>query len=163
MMRCSPHAPGFYSKHYACEPRSYNPPQRKMHIQFQQSCTFHPPPQNMARHTWASLSLTDFLSINPPQYEWIHHKQDWLTTASNISHFLLLLYIIKSYNDHQPIHLFSSDFGFFFFFFFLSADQGRAFLKQPRTSPPNRRKLIHLSFITWTLLNQSKPHNHLSL
>ena len=43
--------------------------------------------------------FTDFLSLNPPQYKWSHHKQDSLITTSKISHFLLQLRIKKSYKQ----------------------------------------------------------------
>ena len=63
------------------------------------SCTLlHLPLETRPGYTWTHLSVTSFLSLNPSQYESSHHKQDWLITASNIFHFLVQIYIVKSCN-----------------------------------------------------------------
>ena len=59
--------------------------------------TILPPSSKTSPEDTRSQSfITNFLSINPPQYESNHHKQDLLITTSKISHCLLQLQIIKS-------------------------------------------------------------------
>ena len=59
-----------------------------------------PIPKTRPGNTWTHPSVTNFLRLNPPQYESSHHKQDSLITTSKISHFLLQLQFMKSYNLH---------------------------------------------------------------
>ena len=88
----SPHFPAF-------EPPDYNPV-KKIHryMQFQWPRTLLPSPETCPRVTWTQSSITNFLSLNPPQYESNHHKQDLLITTSKISHCFHQLQITKPQN-----------------------------------------------------------------
>ena len=54
--------------------------------------------------TWTWSLITNFLNINPPQYESNHHKQDLLATTSKIPHCWLQLQIIKSQSFHINVN-----------------------------------------------------------
>ena len=47
-----------------------------------------PPPKARPGYKWTHLSVTNFLSLNPSQYESSHRKQDSLITASKVFSFL---------------------------------------------------------------------------
>ena len=66
-------------------------------MQFQQRPT-HPHPETIPGDTWTQYLVTYFLSCNPDQYESYHQKQDFLITTNKISHCLLQLQIVKSWN-----------------------------------------------------------------
>ena len=59
-----------------------------------------PPPLPISKtspgDTWPQSLVTNFLSRNPPQYKWNHHKQHLLITTIKISHYLPQLQFIKS-------------------------------------------------------------------
>ena len=96
---------------------------------------------------WFSQYQPSSVRAKSPQARVTDHRKQYFSFLA-----LTLYYrVIQWPPTHSPIFK-----RFWLFFSFWSADQGRAFLKQPRTSPPNRRKLIHLSFITWlSSTNQS--------
>ena len=60
-------------------------------------------PKTIPEDTWTKSLITNFLSINLPQYESNHQKQDLQITTSRISHCLLQLQIIKSQNFHLTL------------------------------------------------------------
>ena len=70
----------------------------KRYMQFQWPRTLLPPPKTSPRVTWTQSSITNFFSLNPPQYESNHHKQDLLITTSKTSHCLHQLQITKPQN-----------------------------------------------------------------
>ena len=63
-------------------------------------CTFFGADCSWEFHMQKKEVTINFFSLNPPQYESSHHKQDSLITTSKIFHFLFQLQIIKSYNFH---------------------------------------------------------------